>query len=110
MDAQIIMIVNMAELIYGYIWQTRQPQLPPTPFATEPVSVRPRHYRRFHVYEHILHPWYNEVLFAASIWDQIAYIEKLQYAFVGSFAARLNADDFPVYELEILVDPSALAD
>ena len=104
------MIVNTIKFICEYTWQARQVQLPPATPATEPAAVRPRHERKFHIYEHIRDPWYNELLCAANIWDQIAYMEKLQYAFIGSFAARLNGDDFPVYELEILVDPSALAD
>ena len=110
MDAAIRMVVNTIKFVCEYAWQAHQVQLPPAMPPTEPTAVRSRHNRTFHIYEHILHPWYNELLRAANIWDQIAYTEKLQYAFVGSFAARLNGDDFPVYELEILVERSALAD
>jgi len=46
----------------------------------------------------------------AHLWHQIACYANLQYSFVGSFVARLNTfDNFTVHELEILVDPSALA-
>lgn len=60
-------------------------------------------------YEHIPCPRYDQALHAVSVWDQIASNEGLQYCFVGSIVARMNGDDFQIFELEILVHPSVRA-
>jgi hypothetical protein len=110
MAAAIRMIIDVTKFICQYAWKALLLQLAPAPPFTEPAVLRPRHQRNFHVYEHIRYPRYDELLCAAYAWDWIAYTERLQYAFVGSFAARMNGDDFSVYELEILVDRGTLAD
>src|SRR5271168_578641 len=86
----------------------------PKPAPRAPDNPPPRRARlqraHFH-YTHIYNPEFGDVLSAAFIWDEIAGHEELEYAFVGSFAARLNAinNDFLVHDLEILVDPDVLA-
>jgi hypothetical protein len=76
-----------------------------------PPQRRARLQRPHRYYTHIKNPEFGEALSAAFIWDEIAEAEDLEYAFVGSFAARLNAinNEFLVHDLEILVDPAVLA-
>jgi hypothetical protein len=59
---------------------------------------------------HIPFAQFKEILCAAVIWDQIASCKNLQYCFVGSFAVGLMGNNLVIHELDILVNPSALAD
>jgi hypothetical protein len=89
-----------------------RPVAPPAVGPKPPVQRRPPLQRPQSQYIHIAKPIFKQVLSAALIWDEIAESEGLEYAFVGSFAARFNAnrnEEFQIYEIEILVEPAVLA-
>src|SRR5947207_14004370 len=56
--------------------------------------------------EHILCPTFQDLMRAADIWDWIARVANLRYAFVGSFAATLNGAILQVHDIEIVLEPA----
>jgi hypothetical protein len=70
--------------------------------AQEPPNVR---------YTHERYPTFLELLRAAYVWDETARIYFIEYAFVGTIAARLRerSEDIEINALEILVRPGTLA-
>jgi len=83
----------------------------PEPVPNNPVPRRwPQLHRPHQQYTHIDKPSFEQVLEAALLWAEIAEREGLEYAFVGSFAARYNAgtNNFLVHDIEILVAPETL--
>lgn len=68
----------------------------------QPILRRP-----YQKYYHIPQPTTLELMSGVHIWDQIAGLANINYAFGSSVAAILNGGAHQVYELEIVVEPSA---
>lgn len=62
-------------------------------------------------YTHERYPTFLELLQAAYVWDEAARIYFIEYAFVGTIAARLRerSEDIEINAMEILVKPGTLA-
>ena len=58
-------------------------------------------------YEHISCPSFEDLMRAAHIWDWIARVANLHYAFTGSFAARLRGATMQVHDIEIVLEHTA---
>src|SRR5215471_1523026 len=58
-------------------------------------------------YEHIPCPTFEDLMRAANIWDWIARVTNLHYAFAGSFAATLMGATMQVHDIEIVLEPTA---
>ena len=59
----------------------------------------------------VSYPTRFELVTGAYLWDEIARVYLIEYAFVGTVAARLweKAEDPTLHEMEILVSPDTLA-
>lgn len=57
--------------------------------------------------EHIPCPTVNDLIMAADIWDWIARVANLHYAFAGSFAAALWGATMQIHDIEIVLEPTA---
>jgi hypothetical protein len=79
------------------------PQVAPAPAITAYIPTPGPRYR------HIPRPTFDQLRTAAALWDILVARYCLSYAYVGSFAARLRGEEFPVYDIEIVVEQAAWA-
>ena len=62
---------------------------------------------RVNQYEHIPCPTFDDLRRAADIWDWIARVANLHYAFAGSFAAALRGATMQIHDIEVVLEPTA---
>lgn len=69
--------------------------------APLPPQQYVRHERMYDVAKH-------DLMYAAHLWDQFASMKNIKYGFVGALIAVLRNRDCEIFDLEIVVEPSAM--
>jgi hypothetical protein len=64
---------------------------------------------RYPFYDHIPYPALDHLRHAAYLWDQIAEHAQIKYAFVGRVGAVFRGNNCQICGIEILVEPSTMA-
>ena len=94
----------MLNLIFKITTNTSDPILQMGGYFSRPAVHDPRYLE----YQQILAPTFEQFRYAVNLWDQIAALSSLKYAFVGRVVAILKGRHCQIDGMEILVEPSAM--